>query len=318
MNVLLSNGAFFSAECAKARAMLADNGWEILHRPSEQAMREECERNADGIHAVISSGEPWDRSAMAKCKNLKIISRFGVGCEKIDLAAARELGIDVANTPVRALSDSVAELALGLMLSSLRGIHGHHGKLRGLPFQPGPATLLTHKTIGLLGFGAIARALAKMLQGFDARMLAYDTRPDTRAASQLGVTFADFETVLRNSDIVSLHIPALPETHHLMDDRAFGLMKRTALFVNTSRGGLVDEAALHRALTGGKIARAACDVFEREPPTPDNPLMALDNFLGVPHIAGSTTEGAVEMSILAVQNILDTHAGKKPATLLTP
>jgi len=174
--------------------------------------------------------------------------------------------------------------------------------------------LLEGKTIGLIGFGAIARSLARMLSGFNVNILAYDQYPDEDAAKAFQVNLTDLASVLSQSDIVSIHVPSNSETRHMMGQDQFKMMKPTACFINTSRGALVDEAALYQALRDRTIACAALDVFEQEPTSMDNPLLGLENFICTPHIAGNCGEAMSTNALAAVQNVIDCFAGKELKT----
>jgi D-3-phosphoglycerate dehydrogenase len=221
-------------------------------------------------------------------KRCGAIIRTGSGTDNIPVAEATELGIIVANTP-EAAGDTVADHAIGLLFAVTRQIVAqdrlvHAGKWdRDLAW---PNYHLRGQTLGLVGFGLIARLVARKLSGFDMRMVSHDpvVAPEIMAAA--GVQATDFEGLLKQSDYISVHCPLLPTTHHLINERALRLMKPTAVLINTSRGPVIDESALILALTEKWISAAGLDVFEQEPIVPENPLLKLDNVVVTPHIAG--------------------------------
>jgi len=176
---------------------------------------------------------------------------------------------------------------------------------------------LDGKTVGILGFGDIGRKVARRISGFDVRILAYDAYPDMDAEKELNAEFTDCDTLLRNSDIVSVHLPNIPETHHFLSTEAFEKMKPTAILINTARGPIVDERALYQALTEGKIAAAGLDVYEQEPISTENPLLQLENALLTPHTASETWEACLAVSTASIQNVVDYFQGKNPKYLAT-
>jgi D-3-phosphoglycerate dehydrogenase len=221
-------------------------------------------------------------------KRCGAIIRTGSGTDNIPVAEATELGIIVANTP-EAAGDTVADHAIGLLFAVTRQIVAqdrlvHAGKWdRDLAW---PNYHLRGQTLGLVGFGLIARLVARKLSGFDMRMVSHDpvVAPEIMAAA--GVQATDFDGLLKQSDYISVHCPLLPTTHHLINDRALRLMKPTAVLINTSRGPVIDESALIRALTEKWISAAGLDVFEQEPIALENPLLKFENVVVTPHIAG--------------------------------
>jgi len=316
--VLAFHGGFAEGGDPEVRRLLADSGWTVLHCPSEDAWGKIRDRRLPELEAVLSSGERWDREALERAPRLRIISRVGSGCDNIDLAAARARGIDVTNARVPELSVSVAELALGLILSALRRLPDRAGETRRGLWRGSGGGLLSGRTVGLLGYGAIARALASLLAGFGTRLLAFDAAPDREAAARQGVALLGRDRVLAESDVVSLHLPLTPATRRCMDRRAFALMKPGSLLVNTARGGLVDEEALARALREDRPGFAAVDVMDPEPPDPAHPLLAMDRFMAVPHLGGNTGEAGAAIVRRAAENLLACDAGRRPEGLVNP
>lgn len=316
--ILVTVPVFEVPECAPARELLKEAGIEYIYCPVGEDNQYLFDAHIKTVEAAIVASEPWDEDKLKKGKNLKIVSRFGTGYDAVDCAAARKLGIDVTNTRVKEIIDGVAELAIGFIISALRDIPRLCSEAKNRNWMTSKGTILEGKTVGLLGFGAIARSVAKRLQGFDVNIIACDMYPNEEAAKALNVKIVDAETVLRESDIVSMHVPSNADTYHMMSSEQFAMMKKSAIFINTSRGALVDEKALYEALKNGEIYRAAIDVFEQEPTSPDNPLFTLDNFICTPHVAGNCAEAMGTNAIAAVQNVIDRFEGRKLETLVNP
>lgn len=242
---------------------------------------------------------------------LKVIARYGVGVDGVDLNAALQQGIIVTNTP-GANSSSVAELAVGLMLSLVRNIpqavnatqSGEWPRLRG--------ALLSGKTIGLYGFGSIGKIVAGLLSGFDCLIIAHDPYPDREFAKQQGVQLVDEDELLSRSDVLSLHCPVLPETEGMVNDIFLHKIKPGALLINTSRGELVDENALRQALTTGHLKGAALDVFREQPPPADHPLLSCPQVIATPHMGAHTDEATNAMGWGALNNCLAVLRGEEP------
>jgi phosphoglycerate dehydrogenase-like enzyme len=227
-------------------------------------------------------------------RKLKLLHKWGVGVDNLDVEAARELGIKVART-TGSNAVPVAEFAIGLMLSTLRYIAFGHAHLKQGDWRggrlPGDTFTLSGKTVGIVGFGAIGQNVAKLLKGFGCTIL-YNKRTPLPAAQEeaLGVHHASLEQILAEADIVSLHCPLTAQTANLIDRAAFVAMKKTAVLINVARGGVVAEDALIEALRAGEIAGAAMDVFETEPLPPDSPLLGLDNLVVTPHLAAIASD----------------------------
>jgi D-3-phosphoglycerate dehydrogenase len=252
-----------------------------------------CAIIADADYA-ISGQVAVSGTVLRAAKRLKLLHKWGVGVDNFDLDAARACGIKVART-TGSNAVPVAEFAIGLMLGALRQIaHGHadlhRGNWRG-PKLAREAFLLSGKTVGLVGFGAIGKTVARLLAGFGCTIL-YN-KPNRLAPDEevtLGVRHATIPELLARSDIVSLHCPLTPATTRLIDRDVLARMKRTAILVNVARGGVVVEADLVEALRNGVIHAAACDVYETEPLPPDSPLLGIDNLLVTPHLAAMAAD----------------------------
>jgi len=256
---------------------------------------------------------------LAQVKRLKIVAKHGSGVDNIDIAAASARGILVTNTP-GANADAVAEYVLALALSAARRIVLSDRNLRHSVMGAVQDGLeLGGKTLGLIGLGDIGSRTSRLFKGaFGARVLAYDPFASDEVFAAAGATkVADIDTILRQADVVSLHVPLLESTRNLIGQQQLAAMKPTAILVNAARGGVVDETALYEALKNGVIAGAASDVFEIEPPPADHPLFSLPNFIGSPHVAGSSRDSLLRMGSGAAQACIEALAGRQPAHVLS-
>lgn len=275
---------------------------------------------ADAVAAITrSAGLSGD--AMASAPKLRVIGNHGVGVDPIDLATARRLGIVVVNTP-GANARSVAELTLTLMLATLKRLVEADGAVRrgdlGFKYRGGISEL-SGRTVGLIGFGAIGRQVAGMLHAaFDVRLLVHSRDPDPVDLAKVGARLVDLETLARESDVVSLHVPGSAETERLVNARFLGRMRRGAILVNTARGTLVDEDALVAALRSGSIAGAGLDVFRDDVPEPDHPLLALDHVVVTPHVGGATEEALERTAVAVATQVIDVLRDRRPAALVDP
>lgn len=263
-----------------------------------------------GMDGFIAGLDTIDRLVIAAADRLKVIARYGVGVDAVDLAAAKEKGIIVTNTP-GANSSSVAELTIGLMLSLARNIpvafqathSGQWPRLRG--------QTLEGKVIGLVGFGAIGKYVARLLQGFRCTILTFDPFIAPAQAVELNVQLCSVEDLLSMADIISLHCPVTPATRRLVNTSFLAQMKPGAFLINTARGELVDEQALYEALHSGHLAGAALDVLTQQPPLPDLPLLSLPQVIITPHMGAHTDRATQEMGWGATQDCLAVLRGEQ-------
>ncbi|HRN69244.1 MAG TPA: phosphoglycerate dehydrogenase [Promineifilum sp.] len=264
-----------------------------------------------GVDGLIAGLDTIDAAALAAADSLRVVARYGVGTDNVDLAAARARGIVVTNTP-GANAGAVAELAVTLLLLLARPVLGAAAATRegGWPRTSGLS--LGGKTVGLVGFGAIGRAVARLLSGFGCRVLAYDPHIDPDQAAELGVTVVELEQLVAASDFVSLHAPATPQTRGLVNAEFLARMKPGAALVNTARGELVDEAVLHEALVSGRLRGAALDAFAHEPPGAANPLLSLPNVIATPHMGAHTDDATTTMGRMALADCLAVLRGEEP------
>ena len=299
-------------------AMLTDKGFTVEVDPRYRTLgADELVPALRGVYAHVAAAEVLSDEVMAQAPDLRIISRMGVGYDAIDVPAATARGIALTITP-GANADAVAEYTVSLMLALTRGVPAIDAMARQGMWKTEFGNSIYGKTLGIIGAGDIGRRVVRNLAGFSMRVLAYDPLPDESYAQVSGVTYCPLERLLRESDYISIHCPLSDDTLHLLSDREFALMKPTARIVNCARGGILDEAALCRALAEKRIAGAALDVFEKEPFEADNPLFALDNTVLSPHIAGMTYECRKDVVSMAFQNIIDLSEGKKPPGLINP
>ncbi len=303
----------FDRRFPQAMQYLIDHDINIIIRDSIISLTgEERQEILPSIDALIPAAEPCNMELLAQMKNLKILSRMGSGMDNIDLDYCKAHGIIVTNSK-GCNANGVAEMTLALIFASLRSIVRLNQYAReGAWSKRFPGEELWGKTVGLVGFGIIARRLSEMLQPFTVRIVACDPFMDHTAAESLHVSPVSFNELLACSDIVSVHIPALKENVGLFDEKIFGAMKTGAIFVNCARGILVNEDDLYNALKSGKLYAAASDVFCKEPLPPDNKLFELDNFIGTPHAAGMTTRSSVDDSMAVVTSIIDCLNGREP------
>ena len=252
-----------------------------------------------------------DEPVIAAAPKLKIVSRHGVGYDNIDIAACTRRGI-VVTIGGEANSQSVSEHAFGLILATARDLLRANADMDAGRWERTTlvGTELHRKVLGIVGLGRVGSRLARHATGFDMEVLACDPYLDANTAAERGAQLVDLTTLLRQSDFVSLHLPLSQETRNLIGTAEIALMKQSAILVNTARGGIIDEEALHNALKDNRIAGAALDVFAEEPLPPDHPLTGLDNLCHSPHIAGQTAESLVRMSLQAAQNILTIFHGE--------
>ena len=316
IRTVLVTATDYSRNCAAAKKLFEDNGFKVIENDKGRPMTfEELSVIVPDVDAVVAGVDTWDDNVFKLAPRLKIISRFGVGIDNIDVEAATRRSIKVTNAK-GGNSNSVAELCIGLIVASMRNIPQLNSSIRRGEWERFVGHDIKSMTVGLAGFGEIARMVAKKLSGFEVNIIAYDKYPNESAAKELGVKFVSFDELLKSSDIVSIHMPSLPETRHTFDEKAFRSMKRSAVLINAARGALVDEKALYNALKGGEIAFAAIDVYEQEPVTKDNPLFSLSNIICTPHTAAETWETYHHVGLVTANAIIDAFNGKRPQNLI--
>ncbi len=271
--------------------------------------------------AIISSD--ISTAVLRQCPNVKLIQTLSAGYDRLDLEAILEMGIPVANNG-GANAIAVAEHSIALMINVGKRLMlqwdstTNHRKWRADLYLM-DLSELTDKTVGIVGLGRIGKHLAKRLTGFDTHTIYYDIEEIPQdVQKELKAEPVPFDDLLRESDIVSMHVPLTRRTRGMMSDREFGMMKNTAILINACRGPVVDEKALYRALQEGQIAAAGLDVLEAEPTPEENPLFDLDNVVITPHMAGQSQETNLRAASFAYGNIMRVLAGNQPESLVTP
>lgn len=293
--------------------------WEGELSPPYELLLEKV-RDIDGLLSLLT--DRVDASLMDAAPKLRVISNYAVGYDNIDVAAATQRGIIVGHTP-GVLTEAVADFTMALLLAAgRRVVEGERFVKAGRWKAWGPTLFLGRDihgaTLGLVGLGRIGGGVARRARGFAMRILYHDIARREDLERELGLIYTDFETLLRESDFVSLHVPLTEDTHHLMSKEQFALMKPTAILINTSRGPVVDQRALYEALRSGKIAGAALDVTDPEPIAPDDPLLSLDNCLIVPHMASASIATRTKMATMAAENLIAGLRGEMPPHPVNP
>lgn len=295
---------------ARLKSMLEETVGEVIYNPTARPLTSaELCALLPGCDGYIAGLDVIDRAALEAADRLKVIARYGVGVEKVDLQAASEQGICVTNTP-NANANSVAELTVGLILALARQIPSAAASTRAGDWLRVSGVALEGKTVGILGLGSIGKAVARRVQAFDCTVIAYDPFVDFTAAEALDVTMTSPDAVIANADFISLHMPVTPETRGMVNAAFLAKTKRGSYLINTARGELIDEEALLAALQAKHLAGAALDCFSLEPPGADHPLLQLPQVIGTPH-TGAHTDGAINaMGWGALQNCLAVLRGE--------
>ncbi|MCO5226166.1 MAG: D-glycerate dehydrogenase [Thermomicrobiales bacterium] len=306
-------------------------GVDLLHAQPDIEVREydhdlppsreewfELLNGADGVLSLLS--EHYTGNVLDQFPNIKVLANFGVGYDNIDVAAATARGVAVCNTP-GVLTAATAEIAWALLMAAARRVAEAVDFVKAGHWETwGPTSMLGQpvvgQTIGIVGYGRIGQCVAAMARGFDMKVLAWDRSPETKP--QDGVEFVDFDTLLAESDFVSIHCPYTADTHHLINDAALAKMKSTAILVNTARGGVIDQDALISALGNGTIWAAGLDVTTPEPLAPDHPLVTMRNCVVLPHIGSATITARDAMSMLAARNLIAVLRGEIPPHIVNP
>ncbi|MBS7634109.1 C-terminal binding protein [Candidatus Bathyarchaeota archaeon] len=273
-----------------------------------------CCSDADGL---LNQYAPITRRVIEGLQKAKIIVRYGVGVDNIDVDAATEKGIFVANV-IYDVTD-VADHALSLILSLVRKIVWADRNVKGNKWDwktVQPISRLKDKIVGIIGFGRIGRKVAQRLRGFEVKIVAYDPYVPRETFREYGVEKIDFEALIKESDIITIHIPLTNETRHMIGEKELKSMKREAIIVNVSRGGIIDEKALCKALEERRIAGAGLDVLEEEPPAKDNPLLRLDNVIITPHMAWYSNRSLDEIRRKAAEEVARVLSGQIPVNLV--
>ena len=288
--------------------------------PSREELLDAVE-DVDAIYCTLS--ERIDREVMDRAGKLRVIGTMSVGVDHIDVNYATSKGIYVVYTP-GVLTETVADHAWALLLATARRVVEADRIIRegGWEIPWAPTMMLGYdvhgKTLGVVGMGRIGSAVARRAKGFNMRVLYYDIIRRKELEEELGAEYVELDELLRESDFVTLHVPLTPKTRGLIGERELRLMKKTAILVNTSRGPVVEQKALTRALREGWIAGAGLDVFEEEPIPADDPLLKLDNVVLTPHIASASHDTRNRMAEYAAEGIIKVLKGERPDNLFNP
>ncbi|AOY78955.1 D-glycerate dehydrogenase [Moorena producens JHB] len=278
-------------------------------------------KEIDGLLCLLT--DSIDQQIIEAAPSLKVISQLAVGYDNIDISAATIRGIPIGHTP-GVLTEATADLAWMLLMATARRVIEADKFVRAGHWQTWEPTLLlgpniTGATLGIVGFGRIGQAVARRGRGFDMEILYYSQhRRDSELEESLGVKYAEFDVLLRESDFITIHTALSQETYHLFSTPQFQLMKSSAIVINTARGAIVDPQALYQALSNGQIAAAALDVTKPEPIPMDSPLLTLDNLIITPHIGSATYQTRSQMATMAVNNLIAGLLGKRLPYCVNP
>lgn len=313
MGKVLITASHYETLCSSAKKLLEDNGHEVILNKSDMPYYsfDDLKELVGDVDAAIIGMDTWNEEVFKISPKLKVIARFGVGVDNIDLNAAKKYGIKVTNARGQN-SNAVAELAVAYMLAILRSVPQLNSDLKNGDWRRFVGHDIMGKTVGLIGFGDIARKVAKKISGFGVRIIACDVFPNLDAAKEIGVKIVDEDTVLSESDIVSIHIPSIKETFHYMGKERFSKMKHGSYFINTARGALVDTEALCDAVESGHIAAAATDVYENEPLRKGSRIASIPNIITTPHTGAETYETYSAVSLTTAKAVIDVLSGKDP------
>lgn len=305
---------------AKAAAYAAERGFEYTWLPQKPFDKEAVIAALSESDVGLIDVEPYDASIFTRITpKCKLLVRFGVGFDKVNLPDATESGIAVART-TGANSTGVAEMALTQILAARRQLMINRKVVESGVWVKNVGRELIGATVGIVGFGAIGQILARLLTGFNCRVLVYDPYPNLEKIAELGAENVSFDELVAQADAISIHVPYLPSTHHMFNAETFERMKDTAVLVCTARGNIVDEDALYDALVAGKIAAAGLDVFAEEPLPASSRLIGLDNIILTPHVSSQTVESLWAIYKKAIDIASDFFEGKplSRADLLNP
>jgi len=292
--------------------------WPEYAPPPKKVIIEKA-ANVDALATLLS--DKIDAEVFDAAPKLKIVAQMAVGFDNIDLAEATKRGICVTNTP-GVLTETTADFAWTLLMAVARRVVEGDKYVRAGQWKVGWHPMMLQgrdiygATLGIVGLGRIGCAIAKRAKGFDMKVLYHDVirRPDFE--KEYGIEFVDVDYLFKNADFITVNVPLMKETHHLVNEKKLRMMKKTAYIINNARGPVVDEKALYKALKEGWIAGAGLDVFEQEPTPMDNPLLKLDNVVVAPHISSASYETRSKMAEMTAENLVAFFEGKTPPNLV--
>ena len=309
MKILVTPTSLQPGKPSEALEVLRAYTDDLVFNPTGRPLTEEelipLLKDCDGYLAGLDF---ITKKVLDECPHLKVISRYGAGYDRVDIAAAKENGIIVTNTP-GVNAEAVAELAMALILATARKVPHLNATTRGGEWLRSTGVELKHKTIGIMGLGAIGKVVARCAKGFEMNVAAYDPFINEEYCKEHHIMVCTFDELLEKSDVISLHLPLMDSTKHLIGKEAFSKMKPNAILVNTSRGGIIDEDAAYEALKEGRLGGLGLDAFEVEPPH-NCALFEFPNVVVTPHTGAHTQEATKNMAQASVQNLIDVLEGR--------
>lgn len=316
LKILITDYAWASVE--PERQVLSEINAELI--VAETGDEEELLTYAHKVDGILTCWKPVRESVISQATKCQIIARYGIGLDNIDVESATENGIIVANVPAYCV-DEVSDHAIALLLACARNIAIYNTAVKTGTWNQNigqQMSRLRGKTIGVIGFGRIAKALIPKAIAFGLKVIVYSPRTSYDIIEKYNADKVTYDELLKTSDFVSIHAPLTAETKHMFSYDEFHAMKRTAYLINTARGGIVDTAALTKALKNGEIAGAGLDVLETEPPEIDETLLHLENVVITPHAAFISEESILELEVTAATCVLQVLTGKLPDTIVNP
>lgn len=290
---------------------LKQYGCEIIENPYKRPLKEkELLSLLENVDGVIAGLDEYTEKVIANTKRLKVISRYGVGLDNVDMDAARANGVIVTTVP-GTNAEAVADLTIGLMINIARKISLADRSLKQGKWEKIFGHSVYGKTLGIIGYGRIGKAVRDRATGFQMRVLVHDPVKESEISETKGIEYKEIEDLLKEGDFITLHATLSEESNMMIGYNELSLMKPTAYLINTARGGLIDEKDLCRALEEGLIAGAALDCYLDEPPI-ENPLLFLQNIITTPHIGSYSYESVLEMGLCSVDNLIKALEGKVP------
>lgn len=296
-------------EMETLRRFAAEHQGELVFNPAGKPLTEDelipLIKDCDGYIAGLDF---ITKKVIDAARSLKVISRYGAGVDRVDIEAAKAKNIPVCNTP-GANAQAVADLTVALILCAARKVPMLDRKTREGQWIRSTGIELYGKILGILGLGAVGKGVARRAQGFSMRVLAYDPYINKEYAGENNIEISGFDGVIRNADVICLHLPLTNETRHIISAEVMGRMKKGTILINTARGGLIDEQAAYEHLKSGQLGGLGLDAYEEEPPAA-SPLFELDNVVLTPHTASHTAEATANMAAMSVQNLIDVLSGR--------
>ena len=315
MKILVTPTSLQPGKNDEALAPLRDFADELVFNPTGKPLSEdELISLLDGCDGCLAGLDDYTEKVFAACPDLKAISRYGAGYDRVDITAASKYGVKVSNTP-GVNAEAVGELAFGLILAAARKIPYLNNSTRMGGWERSTGMELRGKTLGILGLGAIGKVVAECAGGFRMKVIAYDPYINEDYCKEHGIESVSFEELMSRSNIVSLHLPLLDSTRHMINAEALNRLPDGAILVNASRGGIIDEEAACDALRSGKLSGLALDAFEVEPPK-GSKLFEFDNVIATPHTGAHTKEATDNMANASVENLINVLTGAPCASLL--